>query len=577
MPNPSALHRDRIVRSDAQTLDDPQATTPVPPEESFGDILTQYEESHSHKPDKRESGLEGTVVAVTAESVFIDIGYKIEGIVPLAEFVNAGETVKRGDKLPVSIKGRGPEGYYELSRIKVERPKDWSSLEKAFADKIAIAGTVAAVVKGGLSVDVGVRAFMPASRSGAKDAAEMEKLIGQEIRCRIIKLDVADEDVVVDRRAVLEEEERSTKEKRYSEVVEGETVHGTVRSLTDFGAFVDIGGVDGLLHVGDISWARVNKPADVLKVGDAVEAKVLKVDPAKKRISLGMKQLQPHPWDLVSEKYKVGERVNGSVTRVADFGAFVELEKGIEGLIHLSEMSWSKKARRAADVVKAGEQVEVVILGVNQADRRISLGLKQALGDPWADAAQKYPVGSVVEGPVAKMEKFGVFVQIAEGVDGMIHVGDISAEKRINHPQEVLKTGQMVKAQVLEIDAEKRRIRLGMKQLVPTSLDEFIAEHKEGDVVTGRMTDVSSGRAKVELGDGIHATCRLNADAPRQAEQRQESKVDLSSLTSMLEAKWKGGEGGGEAKTERPRAGQVRSFRIVKLDPAAKKIELELG
>jgi len=577
MPNPSALHRDRIVRSDAQTLDDPQATTPVPPEESFGDILTQYEESHSHKPDKRESGLEGTVVAVTAESVFIDIGYKIEGIVPLAEFVNAGETVKRGDKLPVSIKGRGPEGYYELSRIKVERPKDWSSLEKAFADKIAIAGTVAAVVKGGLSVDVGVRAFMPASRSGAKDAAEMEKLIGQEIRCRIIKLDVADEDVVVDRRAVLEEEERSTKEKRYSEVVEGETVHGTVRSLTDFGAFVDIGGVDGLLHVGDISWARVNKPADVLKVGDAVEAKVLKVDPAKKRISLGMKQLQPHPWDLVSEKYKVGERVNGSVTRVADFGAFVELEKGIEGLIHLSEMSWSKKARRAADVVKAGEQVEVVILGVNQADRRISLGLKQALGDPWADAAQKYPVGSVVEGPVAKMEKFGVFVQIAEGVDGMIHVGDISAEKRINHPQEVLKTGQMVKAQVLEIDAEKRRIRLGMKQLVPTSLDEFIAEHKEGDVVTGRITDVSSGRAKVELGDGIHATCRLSADAPRQAEQRQESKVDLSSLTSMLEAKWKGGEGGGEAKAERPRAGQVRSFRIVKLDPAAKKIELELG
>jgi small subunit ribosomal protein S1 len=577
MPNPSALDRDRIVRPDAQTPNDPQDSTPVPPEESFGDILTEYEQSHSRKPDKRESGLEGTVVAVTADSVFIDIGYKIEGIVPLAEFVNAGETVKRGDRLPVSIKGRGPEGYYELSRIKVERPKDWSSLEKAFADKVAIAGTVAAVVKGGLSVDVGVRAFMPASRSGAKDAAEMEKLIGQEIRCRIIKLDVADEDVVVDRRAVLEEEERSTKEKRYSEVVEGETVHGTVRSLTDFGAFVDIGGVDGLLHVADISWARVNKPADVLKVGDAVDAKVLKVDAAKKRISLGMKQLQPHPWDLASEKYKVGERVTGSVTRVADFGAFVELEKGIEGLIHLSEMSWSKKTRRAADVVKAGDQVEVVILGVNQADRRISLGLKQALGDPWADAAQKYPVGSVVEGPVAKMEKFGVFVQIAEGVDGMIHIGDISAEKRINHPQELLKTGQIVKAQVLEIDAEKRRIRLGMKQLVPTSLDEFIAEHKEGDVVTGRMTDVSSGRAKVELGDGIHATCRLNADASRPAEQRQESKVDLSSLTSMLEAKWKGGEGGGESKSERPRAGQVRSFRIVKLDAAAKKIELELG
>jgi small subunit ribosomal protein S1 len=578
MPNPSALDRDRLARPDSQTPNDPQANTPVPSEESFGDILTQYEESHSHKPDAKEKGLEGTVVAVTADSVFIDIGYKIEGIVPLAEFVNAGETVKRGDKLPVSIKGRGPEGYYDLSRIKVERPKDWSALEKAFADKADIAGTVTAAIKGGLSVDLGVRAFMPASRSGAKDAAEMEKLIGQEIRCRIIKLDVADEDVVVDRRVVLEEEERAAKEKRYSEVAEGEIVHGTVRSLTDFGAFVDIGGVDGLLHVADISWARVNKPGDVLKVGDTVEAKVLKVDAAKKRISLGMKQLQPHPWDLASEKYRVGERVNGTVTRVADFGAFVEIEKGVEGLIHLSEMSWSKKARRASDVVKPGEQVDVVILGVNQADRRISLGLKQALGDPWADAAQKYPVGSVVEGPVAKMEKFGVFMQIAEGVDGMVHISDISAEKRINHPQEVLKLGQVVKAQVLEIDAEKRRIRLGMKQLVPTSVDEYIAEHKEGDVVTGRMTDVSSGRAKVELGEGVHATCRLTADAPQREDPRQESKVDLSSLTSMLEAKWKGGgESGGGSKPERARAGQVRSFRIVKLDPASKKIELDLA
>jgi small subunit ribosomal protein S1 len=578
MPNPSALDQDSFARPDSETPNDSQATSPVPSEESFGDILTQYEQSHAHKPDAREKGLEGTVVAVTADSVFIDIGYKIEGIVPLAEFVNAGETVKAGDKLPVSIKGRGPEGYYELSRIKVERPKDWSALEKVFAEKAAIAGTVTAIIKGGLSVDIGVRAFMPASRSGAKDTAEMEKLIGQEIRCRIIKLDVADEDVVVDRRALLEEDERANKEKRYSQVTDGEIVHGTVRSLTDFGAFVDIGGVDGLLHVADISWARVNKPADVLKVGDAVDAKVLKVDAAKKRISLGMKQLQPHPWDLAAEKYKAGERVHGSVTRVADFGAFVELEKGVEGLIHLSEMSWSKKARRAVDVVKPGEQVDVVILGVNQADRRISLGLKQALGDPWVDAAQKYPVGAIVEAPVAKIEKFGIFVQLAEGVDGMVHISDITAEKRINHPQEVLKMGQVVKAQVLEFDSAKRRIRLGMKQLVPTSLDEFIAEHKEGDLVTGRITDVSGARAKVELGEGVNATCRLTADAPQREEKRQESKVDLSSLTSMLEAKWKGGgESATEAKPERPRAGQVRSFKISKLDAAAKKIEVELA
>ena len=569
MSNPSMLDQDRPV--------DPKSSTNIEPDESFGDILSEYEQSHTHRiREEGKRGLEGTVVAITGESVFLDIGYKTEGTIPLAEFQAAGESPKAGDKMPVSIKGRDPEGYYELSRIKVERPKDWSALEKAFADKAAIAGVISAVVKGGVSVDVGVRAFMPASRSGARDAAEMEKLVGQEIRCRIIKLDVADEDVVVDRRAVLEEDERANKDKRYTEVKEGETVHGTVRSLTDYGAFVDIGGVDALLHVADISWGRVNKPADVLKVGDKVEARILKVDPAKKRISLGLKQLQPHPWDLVAEKYKVGERIQGTVTRVTDFGAFVELEKGIEGLVHLSEMSWSKKVRKPSDVVNPGDTVDVVVLGVNAPDRRISLGLKQALGDPWADAAQKFPVGSVVEGPVTSIQKFGAFVQVAEGVEGMVHVGDVSAEKRINHPQDVLHAGQVVKAQVLELDIEKRRLRLGMRQLIPTSLDEYIAEHKEGDVVTGRMTDVSGARAKVELGEGVHATCRLSAEAPREEENFKQDNVDLSSLSSMLQARWKGGQGGGGPKGEGPRSGQIRSFRISKLDAAAKKIELEL-
>ena len=427
MSNPRAADQDRTASPDPQPSNDSH--------ESFGDILSQYEQSHSHRAEEGGKGLEGTVIAVTGESVFLDIGFKTEGIIPLAEFQSAGEAVKAGDRIPVSVKGRDPEGYYELSRLKVERPRDWSALEKAFAEKTAIAGVITAVVKGGVSVDVGVRAFMPASRSGAKDAADMEKLIGQEIRCRIIKLDVADEDVVVDRRAVLEEEERGIKERRYAEVKEGETVQATVRSLTDYGAFVDIGGVDALLHVADISWGRVNKPADVLAVGQQIEARVLKVDAAKRRISVGMKQLQPHPWDLVSEKYKAGERVTGTVTRVADFGAFVELEKGIEGLIHLSEMSWSKKARKPSDVVKPGEKVEAVILGVNQADRRISLGLKQALGDPWADAAQKFPVGSVVTGAVTSMQKFGAFVQLAEGVEGMIQppllaVSKLSGKKR---------------------------------------------------------------------------------------------------------------------------------------------------
>jgi small subunit ribosomal protein S1 len=552
---------------------------------SFNDILSQYEQSHSHKAAEGK-GREGTVVAVTADSVLLDIGFKTEGILPLAAFQSVGETVKPGDKLPVTVKGRDPEGYYELSRARVERPKDWSSLEKAFADKATIEGTVTGVVKGGLSVDVGVRAFMPASRSGERDAAEMEKLVGQEIRCRIMELDVTEEDVVVDRRAVLEEEERATKDRRYSEVKEGETAQGVVRSLTDYGAFIDIGGVDALLHVGDISWGRVNKPADVLSVDQQIEVRVLKVDPDKRRISVGMKQLQPHPWDLVPEKYRTGERVRGAVTRVVEFGAFVELEPGIEGLIHISEMSWAKKVRRSSDVVKPGDTVEAVILGVNTGERRISLGLKQALGDPWVDAAQRFPAGSVVQGPVTSITKFGAFVQLSEGVEGMIHVSEISAEKRINHPQDVLRLGQTVQAQVLEVDKEKRQLRLSIKQMVPSSLDEYIAEHKEGDLVTGRMIEVSGGRARVELGEGVQGTCPMPAEGQATAKvageaaekaTQAEAKADLSSLSSMLTARWKGSATGGGTKREAAQTGQIRSFRIAKLDPAAKKIELELA
>jgi len=569
MPNSSMLDQDPSAGPDSQIQSEAG--------ESFADILSQYERTSSHAGEERR-GFNGTVVAVTAESVMVDIGFKTEGILPIAEFTKTGETVKRGDRIPVSIKGRDPEGYYELSRMKVERPRDWSALEKAFADKAPIAGVVTAVVKGGVSVDVGVRAFMPASRSGAREAADLEKLVGQDIRCRIIKLDTADEDVVVDRRAVLEDDEREAKEARYGQVKEGETVTGTVRSLTDFGAFVDIGGVDALLHVADISWGRVNKPADVLKPGQEVEAKVLKVDAAKRRIAIGLKQLQPHPWDLAGEKYKVGDRVQGTVTRLADFGAFVELEKGVEGLIHLSEMSWTKKVRKPSDALKAGEQVEVAVLGVNQTERRISLGLKQVMGDPWAEVAQKFPVDSQVEGKVTSLQKFGAFVELAEGVEGMIHVGDISAEKRINHPQEVLKVGQVVKALVLEADVGKRRLRLGMKQLVPTGLDEYIAEHKPGDVVTGRITDVSAGRIRAELGEGVPATCRIQGTPAGAAEQQPAAdKANLSSLTSMLEAKWKKGGASATASDEAPRAGQIRSFRVVKLDAAQKRIEVELA
>jgi len=566
-------------------MSDPETSQNQPPAEtteSFGDIFSEYQKSHSRKAEGGKQ-LEGTVISVTAESVFFDIGYKSEGVLPLAAL--RGEIPKPGDKLLVTVKGRDPDGYYELSQFKVERPMDWDALEKAFADKAAVLGTVTAVVKGGFSVDVGVRAFMPASRSGVRDVAEMENLVGQEIRCRIIKLDVADEDVVVDRRVVIEEEERSAKDQLYSKIEEGATVSGTVRSLTDYGAFVDVGGVDALLHVGDISWGRVNKPADMLSVGQQIEVKVLKLasEGDKRRISVGLKQLQAHPWDAVAGKYKAGERVRGTVTRLAEFGAFVELEPGVEGLIHISEMSWARgKVRKASDVVKEGETVEAVILNINPAERRMSLGLKQALGDPWVDVAQRFPVGSAVEGPVTSLTKFGAFVQLAEGIEGMVHVSEISAEKRINQPADVLRVGQVVQAQVIAIDPEKRQMRLSIKQLVPTGLDEYVAEHNEGDVVTGRLMDDSGGlsqgdQARVELGEGIHAACRAVASASTpKGEPEQAAKADLSSLSSMLKARWKTGAGA-PPKVEPARAGQVRSFRIVKLDRAAKKIEVELA
>ena len=542
--------------------------------ESFDAIFSEYEQSHARQTDGGSRQIDATVVAVSVDSVYLDIGYKTEGVLPLAPFQSANEPVKPGDKFLVAVKGRNPEGYYELSRFKVEQPRDWPALERAFAEKAPISGTVTGLVKGGLTVDVGVRAFLPASRSGARDAAELEKLVGQQIRCRIIKLEVTEEDVVVDRRVLAEEEERSTKERRYGELKEGDTVHGEVRSLTGYGAFVDIGGVDALLHVGEIAWGRVNKVEDVLSVGQQIEVKVLKIDPEKQRIAVGMKQLLPHPWDALA--LKAGDRVHGVVTRVADFGAFVEIEPGVEGLIHLSEMSWAKKVRKPSDVLKQGDTVEAVVLGVNMGERRLSLGLKQTLGDPWAEVEQKFPAGSAIEGPVTSFTKFGAFVQLADGVEGMVHVSEISAEKHIQHPQDVLRMGQVVKAQVLEVDKAKRQVRLSMKQRTSVTVDEYLGEHPVGSVVTGRILEVGQGLARVGLGEGIEGVCRFGAESPLAEAPPAEGKVDLSALSSMLKARWKGGPSTVVAKAEALNAGQIRSFRITQMEPDARKIALEM-
>jgi len=540
--------------------DSPEAS---PADTSFGDILTQFEQTH-HAGGER---LEGTVVSVTPDGVFVDIGRKMDGMLPPAP------ELKPGIKVIVSIRGRDESGTYLLSTIKVETPKDWTGLETAFAEKRTIGGTVIEVVKGGLRVDVGVPAFMPASRSGARELADMEKLVGQPVECRITKLNAAEEDIVVDRRVILEERERQAKEEAFGKLEEGSVIRGTVRSLTDFGAFVDLGGVDGLLHVSDMSYSRGVKPGDVVKTGDEIEVKILKIGRENRKISLGLKQLSPDPWVLAVSKYNAGERIRGKVSRVLDFGAFVELEPGVEGLIHVSEMSWSKKNVRAVDVLKPGENVEVVVLNVNPTDKRIALGLKQALGDPWEDALKKYPVGTAVDAPVTSLAKFGAFVDLGDGVEGMIHIGDITAEKRLNHPNEVLKQGQTVKAVVLEADKERRKFRLGMKQLEPTSIDEYLAERKAGDVVSGRVVSVSGDRIKVELGEGVTAFAPL-------PEQRKEAaagsqKADLSALSTMLAQKWKSGSGTADS-AETVRAGQVRSFKIAQIDAEKKRIDLEL-
>jgi small subunit ribosomal protein S1 len=567
-------------------MTDPNTPSPLPSEapettESFDALLKQYDQAHAPTTEDGRKQINASVAAITADSVLLDIGYKTEGILPLTAF--SGKEVKPGDHFLVTVKGRDEDGYYQLSMLRVAQPKDFTSLEEAFASKAIIPGTVTAAIKGGFSVDVGVRAFMPASRSGVREAADMEKLVGQEIFVRISKFEKEDEetaDVVVDRRSVMEEEERAGKERRFAEINEGDIVSGTVRSLADYGAFIDIGGTDGLLHISDIAWNRIANPADILTVGQQLDVKVLKIDPATRKISLGLKQLLPHPWDAVSTKYFIGERIRGTVTRDADFGAFVELEPGVEGLVHISEMSWGKKVRKPSDMLKVGDVVETVILSIDTAARRIGLGLKQTLGDPWADIATKFPVGSAIEAPVVSFTKFGAFIQVAEGVEGMIHISEITAEKRLNHPSDVLRVGQVVKAQVLDVDTTKRQLRLSIKQLIPSDLDEFLADHKQGDTVTGRIISINTGKARVELGEGIFAPCTLpTAAAEPEAAPASTGAVDLSALGSLLKAKWQGAAPATAAKpkAETPAPGQIRSFRISTLDRETKQLELDLA
>jgi small subunit ribosomal protein S1 len=550
---------------------------------SFADILKEFESSH--KVTRQSAGKSGkgrgrrqasnapasrgTVVGISGDFVLVDYGAKSEGILSAADLRDAqgNLTVKRGDTLDVTVTGYNNEGMAKLSRIAGPRPQDWDALTRAFESKEIIAGRVTGAVKGGFTVDVGTRAFLPASRSGVREAADMDKLVGQEIRCRIIKLDRDEEDVVLDRRSVIEEEAQEIRRKTVETLEEGAVVHGTVRSLATYGAFVDIGGIDGLLHVSDISWSRVTDPASALAVGDELDLKVLKVDKQAGKISLGLKQMSPDPWQQATATLKPGDRVTGEVTRLTDFGAFVEVMPGVEGLIHVSEMSWTKRIRRPEDVLKKGERVEAVVLKVEGS--RLSLGLKQVLGNPWDTVKDRYPVGKIVEGPVTRLAKFGAFVEVEEGIDGLIHISEFTSEKRIQSPAEVVKVGQVVRAVVLSVDTETRRLKLGMKQLEATPGDKFAEDAKPGDRVTGRILHVTGNKVTVQLGEGVEGLCIVE-EAPTAS-----ASMASASLAEQLAAAWKGGVKTTTNSTTEPyREGQLRSFTIKSIDSAGKKIEL---
>lgn len=564
-------------------------TLPLTPKESpetaetladtdFGDILRDFETQQAPEGEETGRGLiKGHVLRITPDGVVVDIGRKMEGMLPL-DLVRGRDgqvIVQLGQTLEVSVAGRTDDGYYRLAVQKVEAPKDWSGIEQAFENKLVVTGTVLEVVKGGLRVDIGARAFMPASRSGARDVSEMAKLVGQKIECRITKFDKEKEDVVVDRRVLLEEKAAKRKQEAFAALAEGTVLKGRVRTLTDFGAFVSIGEVDGLLHVSDMSWTRIAKPADLLKEGDEINVKILKINPTTRKISLGMKQLQPEPWAAAAEQLQVGQRVQGKVMRLADFGAFVELLPGIEGLVRMIDLTWDKRIRKPGDVVKVGDVVEVQILDMKPTERKIGLGLKQLVEDPWAAAKAKYPLGSVVEATVTDLQNFGAFVGLGPGVEGMVHVADITREKRIDHPKDVLKVGQVIKAAVTEFEVDRRRIRLSIKQLEPTSADHFIAENQVGDLVTGRVSDVKEGRAKVQLAEGVTGNCALPKAAGAATSAAGSGSVDVSSLGAMLKARWREGSGSDTDKNQ-VRIGQIRQFKITSMDAESKRIEVTL-
>jgi len=476
----------------------------------------------------------GTVIKLTDKHVVVDVVMKSEGLIPIEQVLDhTGQPkLKAGDAVEVVIEREEPEGGYLLGYEKAQRLRVWDTVEKAANEKTPITGIVVGRVKGGLTVDIGIKAFLPGSQLELRPVRNLDTYIGQPIQVRVIKLNKKCGNVVVSRKEILEEEQTERRSHTLEHLEEGAVLTGTVKNLTDYGAFVDLGGIDGLLHITDMSWGRLTHPRDLVNVADEIQVKVLKFDKDKQRVSLGFKQLTPDPWLDAAERYPIGARVRGRVLSVTDYGAFVELEQGIEGLVHVSEMTWSKRMKHPSKIVKPGDEVETVILQVNPADRRISLGMKQLLDNPWEHLGEKYPTGATVEGRVRNLTDFGAFIEIEDGIDGLVHVSNLSWTKRVKHPSEVLKKGEKVRAVVLGVEPENRRLSLGIKQLQPDVWETFFAQHRVGDVVKGKVLRTAQFGAFVEIAEGVEGLCHVSEatdghGVPVKLEQGQESDFKI--------------------------------------------------
>ena len=495
--------------------------------EEYARLLAMYDSSFRNISEG--DVIEGTVLKVSSSEVIVDVGYKSEGIISITEFLdeNGEVTVQPGDTVDVLLeRTEDREGHIVLSREKAEKMKIWDEVEKAYAERRVVIGRVIERIKGGVAVDIGVRAFLPGSQIDVRPVRNLDALKGQELRMRVIKANKKRGNIVLSRKVLIEEENAEKKKNTLATIAEGKIMPGVVKNITDYGAFIDLGGIDGLLHVTDMSWGRAQHPSELFKVNDDVEVIVLKYDAATERVSLGYKQLHDDPWTSVSEGYPVGQRISGKVVSLTDYGAFVELEPGVEGLIHVSEMSWSKRVKHPSKLLTIGDTVESMVLGVDPEARRISLGLKQIESNPWHDLADRYPIGARISGKVRNLTEFGAFVEVEDGIDGLIHVSDMSWSKRLAHPSDVLKKGDEVEAMVLNIDPDTQRLSLGLKQLTTDIWDEFFANNHVGDVVEGKVVRVTNFGAFVELSEGIEGLIHVSEFDARQGEQDSEVVVD---------------------------------------------------